>query len=177
MPHIRKRIALATSVAALLAAAACGRSSKAPDDALLQDLQQASGTGVELAPQGNRAQQVVSAIEMTPSAKPAPERRIVRRAAQPKAPTYAAAPAPAREEPAPAVEPTKEPEPAPSVQPTPEPTPAPATQSRRPDAPMPLPLPAPSRRSGRHGGYSTEAEVIRNAPFPINPVERVNGSR
>ena len=170
MTDLRKRVTLATTVAALLATAACsgGRGSATPDDALLQDLQQASGTGVELAPRSNRTQ-VVSAIEMTSSTKAAPERRLVRRAAQRKTPSYAAAPAPAREEPAPAVVPTKDPEPAPSVQPLPEPTPAPATQSRRPEAPMPVPLPVPAPRQGRHGGYKSVGDVIRDAPFPINP--------
>lgn len=169
MTGTRRRFTMATAaVAAMLASAACsGRgagASATPDDALLEDLDQASGTGVALAPQ-NGATQVVSAIELGTSTRAAPERRVVRRAATPKAPSYAAAPAPAKEEPAPAVVPTKEPEPAPSVQPLPEPTPAPATQSRRPDAPMPLPLPTPHRR----GGYKSVGDVIRNAPFPINP--------
>ena len=168
MTGSRRRITLASaSIAALLATAACGgRSTSTPDDALLRDLEQASGTGVALATPNARTQ-VVSAIELGSSTKAAPERRVVRRAATPKAPSYAAAPAPAKEEPAPAVVPTKEPEPAPSVQTLPEPTPAPATASRRPEAPMPMPLPTP--RSGRHGGYKTVGEVIRNAPFPINP--------
>ncbi|HET7457228.1 MAG TPA: hypothetical protein VFJ74_06215 [Gemmatimonadaceae bacterium] len=167
MTQNRRGITLAAAVAALFATAACSGGKKTtPDDALLQDLQQASGTGVELAPQGGRTQ-VVSAIEMTGESKAAPERRLVKRAAQKKEPSYAAAPAPAKEEQAPAIVPTKNPEPAPSIQPTPEPTPAPAAESRRPEAPMPVSL--PSTRNGRRGGYKSVGDVIRNAPFPINP--------
>lgn len=167
MTHMRKGITLAAATAALFATAACsGGKTATPDDALLQDLQQASGTGVELVPQAGRTQ-VVSAIEMTGESKAAPERRLVKRAAQKQEPSYAAAPAPAKELPAPAVVATPDVQPAPSVQPTPEPTPAPAADSRRPEAPAPVSL--PSRRSAPRGGYHSVGDVIRNAPFPINP--------
>ena len=75
MTDIRRRIALATAIVALAATAACGRDSgksAAPDDALLQDLEQARGVG--LATQ-NGGTQVVSAIELT-GTKASPERSV-----------------------------------------------------------------------------------------------------
>jgi hypothetical protein len=46
-------------------------------------------------------------------------------------------------------------------EPSPTPEPVVAAPSRRP-----MPAPEPARR---RGGWSSTADVIRNAPFPINP--------
>jgi hypothetical protein len=43
--------------------------------------------------------------------------------------------------------------------------PAPAPQPTA--APSPTPTPTPQRK----GGYATMGDIMRNAPFPINPVD------
>lgn len=111
---------------------------------------------------------VVSASERVESPVPAPKARTVSRVGSAnrgaRAPvksarkeTPAAAPAPQAPEPAPVEQPR--------VAREPEPTPAPQS---RPEAPI------PSRRPEPRGGWKTPGDVIRNAPFPINPVRSVS---
>jgi hypothetical protein len=150
-----RRIGLAGAGAllAFLAVAACGRSSTG-NDAMKRDLELAGSTGLELAPRSSGTQ-VVSSIEETPSAVPAKSTAHVRAPA--KAPTKRT---PVHQ----AAKVAQTPEQA--VEETPAPAqPAPQEVIPATPAPTPNPVPTPQRR----GGYKSIGEVIRNAPFPINP--------
>lgn len=139
----------------LLGAAACSKSD-APDNALSHDLELAGSTnGLALAPSSGRTD-VVSAVERSRDARPAvkpssPARRAVydrlqQAAVASVAPVVAPVPVP--------------------VAVTPEPVPAAVTPTVDP---TPAPRPTPTRRTEPRGGYKSEAEVFRNAPFPILP--------
>jgi outer membrane biosynthesis protein TonB len=150
----------------LAVAAACSRSSEQPavSSDLEQDLAKAGGANVQLAGTSTNRVDVVSASERVQSPVPTPKAKSVSRAPSAnrgvRAPVkrarketpVAAAPAPQAPEPAPAEQPRVEREP--------DPTPAPQT---RPQAPV------PSRQPEPRGGWKTPGEVIRNAPFPLNP--------
>jgi hypothetical protein len=144
-------IAAAVSLAAL---AACGRTAPATDAGLQRDLDLAKGQGLELAPQGS-ARSTLSADELAPAGN-----RVKSAASQ-----VSNSPAPRRAAPAPS-----EPQVAERQTPAPQ---APAKQSRdsvvasapatqRPSAAGAISPPPP-------GGYKTMGELIRKAPFPINP--------
>ena len=158
MRHVRLTVTLATA----LVLGAC--SSSAPEAPLADDLQRdlamTAGTAVELAPKTG-GQQVVSAIESTPAVpQPRPVQKAPRRSPNP-APQAAPAPVLADATPEPEIE-------APVMAPAPTPEPAevkvpqPVVGAGRPSS-----LPAPRRAPA--GGWKTPGEVIRNAPFPINP--------
>jgi outer membrane biosynthesis protein TonB len=173
-------VAALVAMSALSALAACGRQATMTDD-LKHDLDQASTASVELAPRGQQTA-VVSAIELGESAAPqakathvTPARRAPERTKAPatthvKPVVQQVAVTPTKPEPQPVAE-----QPAP-VQEAPAPTPAPAAPPVI-DAPAPSPMPSPSTepgrsrhgRTGRGGGWWSTGDVIRNAPFPINP--------
>ena len=149
----------------LAAAAACSRSSEQPavSGDLEQDLAKAGGANVQLAGSSGNRVDVVSASERVQSPVPTPKAQTVSRVPSAnrgvRAPvksarkeTPIAAPAPTAPEPAPIEQPRAEREP--------EPTRAPQS---RPQAPFPARQPEP------RGGWKTPGEIIRNAPFPINP--------
>lgn len=155
---MQRHLGLAVAVA-LLGAAACSKSD-APDNSLSHDLELAGSTnGLALAPSSGRTD-VVSAVERSPEARPAvkpssPERRAVyHRPQQAAMATVASVP-----------EPVPVPVPVP-VAVTPEPAPAAVTPTVDP---TPSPRPTPTRQTAPRGGYKSEAEVFRNAPFPILP--------
>jgi hypothetical protein len=149
---MRHSIRLTIGAAALTVLAACSRPSEQP---ALSDVQLAG------APSGRT--DVVSAVERTDGA-----------VAAPKAPTVSRAPSaihgrtavvrsarhvtPAAAQPAPRAE-----EPAPAEVRREEPAPEPAPSQARPQAPL------PSTQREPPGGWRTPGQVIRNAPFPINP--------
>jgi hypothetical protein len=144
------RLASTIGLASLALLAACGGASPSVQSAddLQRDLALAqSQQGIELLPNTSRTT-VVSAIEQTGVAEPAPAPTRTRApVARPKARRVAPQPRVAR-------------------------TPAPRTSTR---ASRPAPVfdanvisPPPP------GGYKTVDEVIRNAPFPIKPL-RVAG--
>ena len=157
-----RQIRLTVVLASALALGACSSSSSEQPlaDDLQRDLAMTAGTAVELAPKSG-GQQVVSAIESAPAA---PQPRTVQKAPRrAPTPTPQAAPAPILadvtpepevEVPVPVVSPAREPEAAKA--------PAPAVGGGRPTA-------VPSQRKAPPGGWKTPGEVIRNAPFPINP--------
>jgi hypothetical protein len=143
---VKTRMRLTLGLAALAGLAACGGKS-APVQAsgdLQRDLQLASGTSVELLPNTSRTA-VVSAIEQTGTAEPAP------------APTKTRAPVvrPKARRVAPQVRVVRAPSPAPERQ-VERPSPRPTFDANVISPPPP-------------GGYKTVDEVIRNAPFPIKP--------
>jgi hypothetical protein len=163
---MRNSIRLSLGALVLAAAAACSNSSEQPkvSSDLEQDLAKAGGANVQLA--GNSANRVdiVSASERIESPTPAPKAKTVTRAPSAMRGTKAAVPSARRVTPAAAVPAPRAPEPAPAevrrAEPEPEPTPVPQA---RPQAPV------PSRQPEPRGGWRTPGEVIRNAPFPINP--------
>jgi hypothetical protein len=147
MVMVKTRMRLTLGLAALAGLAACGgggNTTQASGD-LQRDLQLAgSQPSLELLPNASRTA-VVSAIEQTGTAEPAPSPTKVR------APV--ARPAPRRV--------------APQATVARAPSPAPQRQIERP-SPRPtfdanVISPAPP------GGYKTMGEIMRNAPFPINP--------
>jgi hypothetical protein len=150
----------------LAVASACSRSSEQPavSSDLEQDLAKAGGANVQLAGSSANRVDVVSASERVESPVPTPKARTVSRA--PSANRGVPAPVKSARKEAPAATPAPQvSEPAPVEQPRvvrePEPTPAPRS---RPEAPI------PSRQPEPRGGWKTPGEVIRNAPFPINPM-------
>jgi len=157
---------ISLGVVLLAAAAACSGS---PDKAavssdLEQDLARAGGADVQLAGSSANRVDVVSASERVESPTPAPKAKTVSRAPSVNRGTRAIAPSPRRTAPAAA-------QPAPRA---PEQTPAEVPQVIRQPEPQPVPqtrpqAPVPSRQPEPRGGWRTPGEVIRNAPFPINP--------
>lgn len=143
-----RRLGSTISIAALGFLAACGANS-APDQAsddLKRDLELASGAGIELLPNA-ASMQVVSAVEQTGTAQPAPSPT--------KARTPVARPKPRRV--------------APQARVVRSPAPAPRPE-RQVERPSPQPVFGPDVISPPPpGGYKTVDEVIRSAPFPIKP--------
>lgn len=148
MPGRSRLVAAAVSLAAL---AACGRPAPATDATLQRDLDLAKGRGLELAPQGS-ARSTLSADELSPPGNRA--RSTAPQVSKSPAPRQAA---PARTEPQVAEHQAPAPQSHDSVVAI---APAPATP--RPSAPGAISPPPP-------GGYKTMGELIRKAPFPINP--------
>lgn len=146
-----ERVASGALVVALATLAACGRSSTS-NDSLKRDLDLAGSTSLELAPR-SAGTNVVSAIEETPGAVQA------KSAAKVRLPSNAVAHKPVRRASV-AAAPERQQEQARAPQETSVASPLPATP-----APTPRPVPTPQRR----GGYKSIGDVIRNAPFPINP--------
>ncbi len=156
------RLPLAAAAVATLAACSGSKQPTLSDD-LRQDLARAAGGDVQLAGQTMGRVDVVSRAERTNGAVSAPRAPTVSKAPSPirgrtavvrnarrSAPT-AAQPAPAATETAPAEVRTEAPQP--------EPVPS----QTRPRAPQ------PSTQREPPGGWRTPGEVIRRAPFPINP--------
>jgi hypothetical protein len=162
---MRHLLRLSIGAAALAALAACSHSSDQPalSDDLKQDLARAGASDVQLAGAPAGRVDVVSAVERADGAVAAPKSPTVSRTASTtrgrRAPTRsarhetpaAAQPAPTAVESAPAVVRTE--------QPAIEDVPA----AGRPQAPR------PSTQREPPGGWRTPGQVIRNAPFPINP--------
>ena len=158
---------LRLSITALLlaAAAACSSSSEQAtvSSDLERDLAKAGGADVQLAGSSANRIDVVSAAERIESPAPAPKGNMTTRTA-------------AKERGKRAVVPTKRgvtPVVAPSTKSTVvETVETPATEVQRTVTPAPqgrpeAPMPVPQREP--RGGWKTPGEVIRNAPFPINP--------
>ena len=151
---------------ALAAVAACSPAPAAEDASLQRDLDLAKGASMELAPQAASETQIVSAIERAPEA-------IVRPTTSERRPLPRRAPNAPRQEPVPTPSPEADvvavaEEPSPEVAPTPAPTPS-APAPAADVVPTPRPTPPPAATPSRRGGYKSVGEVIRNAPFPINP--------
>ena len=152
---MRQTRMMLAGVAATVALAACSKGGSAPLD-LGRELDVATGDSMGLLPTRGGTQ-FVSAIERTPGSVPAatPAKRPT--------PSPRAVPQPVK-----APVQTKSPEPqAQAVAVAPE-APAPSAQPAATPAPTPTPTPTPTPR--RRGGYSTMGDIMRKAPFPINPV-------
>lgn len=140
---------------ALATLAACSRPSEQPalSDDLKQDLARAGGSEVQLAGASTGRIDVVSAAERTNGVVAAPKAPTVSRAPSAVRGKTAVVKSARRVTPAAA-------EPAPRAE---EPAPEPVPSQARPRAPQ------PSTQREPPGGWRTPGQVIRNAPFPINP--------
>jgi len=133
--------------------AACNAPAK-PSSDLSRDLDAASSTSssLTLAPTSG-SRDVVSAVERAPDAHRAPapaQKQVAEHRAPPPAVVQPVAVAP---------QPVTPPQAVAAAPTTVTPTPATGEATRRP---------TPVQQAPR-GGYKTEAEVFRNAPFPIQP--------
>lgn len=146
MQALHRMIGSSAALAAALAIAACAPERKQSSE-LEQDLLRA-GSSMELLPTGTRTD-VMSSIE----ASPAPEPRAQR------------PPLPPRHRPTPPSPPRTAEAPDESATPS-----APASESGETTLPA-TPPPASGRATQEPppGGFRTVREIIRNAPFPINP--------
>ena len=131
---------------------------------LEQDLAKAGGAGVELAGSSANRIDVVSAAERIESPAPAPRAPTVSRTPSVNRGTRATAPSPRRQAPVAAQPTPRAEEPAPAEQPRREPQ---DDLERVPQSRPQAPVPSTQREPA--GGWRTPGEVIRNAPFPINP--------
>jgi cell division septation protein DedD len=157
---------LSIGAAALAVLAACSGSSDQPalSDDLKQDLAKAGGSDMQLAGAASPKLEVVSAAERTMGNVPTPKAPNVTRAPSANRGTRAVVHSARRVAPA-AAQPKPQaaeiaPAEAPRAEPAPEPVPSAAG---RPSAPL------PSTQREPRGGWKTPGQVIRNAPFPINP--------
>ncbi|HEY5440883.1 MAG TPA: hypothetical protein VIJ90_06335 [Gemmatimonadaceae bacterium] len=163
---MRNILRLSISTLALVTLAACSRSSEQPalSDDLKQDLAKVDGGDVQLAGASSPRLDVVSAGERTQSPTPTPKAPAVSRAPSAFHGTHAPVKSVKHDTPAPAQPATRAeqvaPAEVPQVERAPEPVPAAAG---RPEAPR------PSTQREPRGGWRTPGQVIRNAPFPINP--------
>jgi hypothetical protein len=168
---MQKRYRLATAVLTLAGVAACGQKAQQPSEDLRRDLEQVGSSGIELAPNGTGTQ-VISAIEQGPAgtvktatpqirATPAPSSPRVKAPSAPTPSVVAEAP-----QPLPEVKAVEQPVPQPVVAQQPV---AAEPVDRAPAAQRPAPIPLPSTQRAPKGGWKTTGDVIRNAPFPINP--------
>jgi hypothetical protein len=163
---MRNSLRLSFGTFALVALAACSHSSDQPalSDDLKQDLAKAGGSDVQLAGVTTPKLEVVSASERTKSPAPAPRSPAVSRAPSAARGSSAVVKSAQQETPAAAQPATRTEEAAPvevlKAPPVPEPIP---DRAGRPEAPR------PSTQREPKGGWRTPGQVIRNAPFPINP--------
>jgi len=163
---MRNILRLSISTLALVTLAACSRSSEQPalSDDLKQDLAKVGGGDVQLAGAPSPRLDVVSAGERTQSPTPTPKAPAVSRVSSAFHGTHAPVKSVKHDTPAPAQPATRAeqvaPAEVPQVERAPEPVPAAAG---RPEAPR------PSTQREPRGGWRTPGQVIRNAPFPINP--------
>jgi len=158
------RLSLGAVLLAVAAACSDSADQATVSSDLEQDLARAGGAGVELAGSSANRVDVVSAEERVETSTPAPKARAVARAPSVNRGTKAAAPSPRRQTPVAAQPTPRAEEPAPAEQPRVEPQP----ELER--APQTRPQPSvPSRQPEPAGGWRSPGEVIRNAPFPINP--------
>jgi hypothetical protein len=162
MTHSFRLTIVATAFVAL---AGCSRPSEQPalSDDLKQDLAKAGAADVQLAGAAGPRLEVVSAAERTDGAVAAPRAPTTSRTASPSRGTAGTTRSPRKATPAAAQPAPRAPEPAPAEMPRAEPAPEPVPAQSRPAAPL------PSTQREPPGGWKTPGQVIRNAPFPINP--------
>ena len=166
---MRNSLRLSIGAAALAVLAACSGSSDqtALSDDLKMDLARAGGSDVQLAGATTPKLEVVSASERTIGNVPAPKAPNVTRAPSANRGTRAVVHSARHVTPAPAQPKPQAAEIAPAEAPPNDPAPEPVPASvGRPAAPLPSTQPEP------RGGWKTPGQVIRNAPFPINPATK-----
>jgi hypothetical protein len=156
---------LTLGAVAFAALAGCSRTAEPPalSDDLKADLAQAGAADVQLVGAAGPRVDVVSAAERVDGAVATPRAPAKARTTSARHGTSATTRSPRQESPA-AAQPAPQaqqvtPAEAPRAAPAPEPVPT----QRRPQAPR------PSTQKEPPGGWKTPGQVIRNAPFPINP--------
>jgi hypothetical protein len=162
---MRESLRLTVGMLAVALAAACSKPAQPTmSDDLKQDLARVGGGEVQLAGATAPRLDVVSAVERNERNTPTPKAPSVTRVASANRGTRAVvksarhvSPAPAR--PAPRAE-----EIAPAEAPRAEPAPEPVFTQERPQQ-----APLPSTQREPRGGWKTPGQIIRGAPFPINP--------
>lgn len=161
---MRDPLRLTVGLLAVALAAACSQPDKPamPDD-LKADLARVGGGDVQLAGSASPRLDVVSAVERNDHNTPAPKAPSVMRIASTSRGTRAVVHSARHVSPAPAQAASAE-ESAPAEAPRAEPAPEPVRSQARPQA-----APMPSTQREPRGGWKSEGEVFRNAPFPINP--------
>lgn len=157
------RLTIAATAFATLAG--CSRSSDQPalSDDLKQDLAKAGAADVQLAGAAAPRLEIVSALERTNGAVAAPKAPTTSRTPSPSRGTTATTRSPRKATPTAAQPAPRAEEPAPAEVRRAEPAPEPVPAQSRPQAPL------PSTQREPPGGWKTPGQVIRNAPFPINP--------
>lgn len=159
-----RKVSVVMGAAALVAAGACGSSSApAQQSDLAKDLAAAGATdtsSLSLAPTTGRTD-VISSVEQSPEARRAPRAASTAPTIVHRVQHHVTAPvaAPVRSTPAPAASPAPAP-----VAAAPHTEPPPSTTEPVMRRPQPVP-----QEQQHHGRWKTEAEVIRDAPFPITP--------
>jgi hypothetical protein len=163
---MRNSIRLSVGAAIFAALAACSSPAAQPamSDDLKQDLAKVGGGDVQLAGASSSRLQVVSAAERTDRNVPAPKAPSVTRIASTNRGTRAVVRSARHVSPVPAQAMEHAVDVAPAEAPRADPAPEPVQSQRRPQQ---APLPAQQREP--RGGWKSEGEVFRNAPFPINP--------
>lgn len=156
---------LTLAAAAFAALAGCSRPSESPvlSDDLKADLARAGAADVQLAGSTSPRVDVVSATERFDGAVATPKAPSKARSASAARGTSATTRSPRQESPAAAQPAPQAQQTAPAEAPTANPAPEPVPTQRRPQAPI------PSTQKEPPGGWKTPGQVIRNAPFPINP--------
>jgi hypothetical protein len=158
-------VRLTLAAVAFAALAGCSRTSEPPalSDDLQQDLARAGAADVQLAGSASPRVDVVSATERFDGAVAAPRAPAKARSTSTTRGTSASTRSPREETPAAAEPAPRAQQTAPAESPTATPAPEPSPAQRRPQAPL------PSTQREPPGGWKTPGQVIRNAPFPINP--------
>jgi hypothetical protein len=165
---MRNSLRLSIGAAALAVLAACSGSSEQPtlSDDLKQDLAKAGGGDVQLAGANTSRLDVVSASERSMGNSPTPRGSAVSRAPSTRRGTSAVVKSKRKVTPT-IAENVKSEESAPVATSQTEIAPeAKPSSVGRPSAPLPSTQPEP------RGGWKTPGQVIRNAPFPINPATK-----
>lgn len=156
---------LTLAAVAFAALAGCSRTSEPPalSDDLKADLAHAGAADVQLAGAASQRVEVVSAAERVDGAVAAPKAPTKARATSAARGTRESTRSPRQENPVAAQPAPPSRETAPADAPLATPAPEPVATQRRPQAPQ------PSTQREPPGGWKTPGQVIRNAPFPINP--------
>jgi hypothetical protein len=156
---------LTFAAVAMAALAGCSRPAEPPSlsDDLKQDLARVGAADVQLAGAASPRVEVVSAAERMDGAVATPKAPTRARTTSSTRGTSASTRSPRPEAPAPAQPAPEAQQVAPTESPTATPAPEPVPTQRRPQAPQ------PSTQREPPGGWKTPGQVIRNAPFPINP--------
>jgi len=163
---MKNSLRLSVGALALLAAAACSRSAEQPalSDDLKADLATVGGSGeVQLAGAAQPKLEFVTAAERPEAPTPSPKAKSVSRAPSNNRGVRAPVKSVKHDVPAPAEPSVQAEDVAPAEQPKAEPMPEPVYSPRPSSAPL------PSTQREPRGGWKTPGQVIRNAPFPINP--------
>jgi hypothetical protein len=159
-------IRLTLTAVSFAALAGCSRPAEPPalSDDLKQDLARAGAADVQLAGASTPRLEIVSAAERMDGAVATPKVPTKARTTSATRGTSASATRSPRQETAAPAQPAPQPQQtAPAETPTAAPVPEPVPAQRRPQAPQ------PSTQKEPPGGWKTPGQVIRNAPFPINP--------